>query len=152
MSTDSDKQQLEKFKRLQAQRKAASRKYYENNKEIVIRRSLQSYHSRQQRIKACLKTIANNNIFNIEKKQWACHLQCPKKVNGPIQSNFYGPIQSNFKAIFGGIQKKRISTIHKQTLSRINHMSWFLSNLSIPDMDHFQVSICFWITKGNGQG
>ena len=67
-SDDSDKQQLEKFKRLQAQRKAASRKYYENNKEFVIQRSLQSYHKRQQRIKACLKTIANNNIFNIEKK------------------------------------------------------------------------------------
>ena len=68
-SSEADKQQLEKYKRLQDQRRKASRKYYENNKEFVIQRSLQSYHKRQQRIKACLKTIANNNIFNIEKKQ-----------------------------------------------------------------------------------
>ena len=69
MSSDEDKLQLEKFKKLQAQRQKANKKYYENNKELVIRRSLESYHRRQQRKKACLKTIANNFIFNIEKKQ-----------------------------------------------------------------------------------
>ena len=69
MSSDEDKQQLEKFKKLQAQRKAANKKYYENNKELVIRRSLESYHRRQQRKKACFKPIANNFIFNIENKQ-----------------------------------------------------------------------------------